>query len=336
VKFGNGISKSEDGGKKYYVNPAVETSPLTADVKSLWPKLFGDVIKLWQGKADYHLGFNNIGSAMKLAGEILDKSPRTGGDIEASKKVLLITKGKRAGCTVVKSVAEELKESGVLVDLILFSGSYDSNPSEYEALQETVSFPFHAHVHTVGGLHKIVDYSFRQSAAQSFVPHVCPDAFSPKQVYRSMCEGKYAIVHRGRTCPNWTLALKKSKPVTLQQCRDLAAEKGYKGFIWTDIQVDDESEGSTEPNCFTHADDGKLDQTTASGQAAEKTCTYVPDYGKGQEDKYKGWLPQELAAGSGQMTSHYRVLADSTECGPGMKGRDYLQYKWAPKKYFIK
>jgi len=55
VKFGNGISKSEDGGKSYYVNPAVEMSPLTADVKSLWPKMFSDVISLWRGKSNYHL-----------------------------------------------------------------------------------------------------------------------------------------------------------------------------------------------------------------------------------------------------------------------------------------
>jgi len=273
---------------------------------------------------------------MKLAGEILDRSPRTGGDVEASKKIVVITKGKRAGCTVVKSVAAELKEAGVMIDLILFSPTYESNPSEYEALQETVSYPYHAHIHTVGGLHKIVDYSFRQQTAQSFLPHVCPDAFSPRMVYREMCSGKYAIVHRGRTCPNWSVALFKSKPVTLQQCRDAAAEGGYKGFIWTDVSADPESAKSTEPNCFTHAEDGKKDQVNAKGGATEGTCSYVPDYGKGQEDKYKGWLPQELAAGSGQITTHYRVLADSSECGAGMRGRDYLQYKWAPKNYFLK
>jgi len=336
VKFGNGISKTEDGGKSYYVNPAVEMSALTSDVKGLWPKLFGDVISLWRGKSNYHLGFNNIGSAMKIAGDILDSSPRTGGDIEASKKIVILTKGKRAGCTVVKSVAEGLKEKGVLIDLILFSPTYETNPKEYEALQETVSYPYHAHIMTVGGLHKIVDYSFRDATAQSFIPQVCPDAFSPRLVYKEQCEGKYAIVHRGRTCANWTVALKKSSPVSLKECRDLALAGEYKGFIWTNIQADPESEDSTEPNCFTHAEQGKADQVNAKGQALESTCTYVPDYGKGQEEKYKGWLPQELAAGSGQVTSHYRVLADSSECGAGMRGRDYLQYKWAPAKYFIK
>ena len=109
VKFGNGISRTIDGGKSYFVNPAVRISKLTGDLESLSPAVYGDVLGLWTGRTKYHLGFNNIGQGLKLASEVLDESTRVEGDITASKKIVILTKGKRAGCTVVKSIAESLK-----------------------------------------------------------------------------------------------------------------------------------------------------------------------------------------------------------------------------------
>jgi len=334
VKFGNGMSKPEKDETgavipdRYYVNPAHMLSDLTQDVMSLTPKLYADVIGLWTGSSQYHLGFNNIGSAMKVSGEILDRADRVEGEITATKKILVLTKGKRAGCTIVKSIAEPLKEKGVMVDMILFSSTYESNPSEYEVLQETVSFPYKAHLHVVAGLAKLNDYGFRQSTAQSIIPSICPDAFSPSVIYKLECDRKYAIVHRGRTCHNWTLELSEA-PVDLVSCRNLAAEKGFKGFIHT------ESDG-LEPNCFSHKEMGKKVQVNEAGLAKEDTCDYVPDYGKGSEDKFVGWQAQTLAAGNGEKTSHYRVLESSDECGPGMHLNEYALYNWEPEKYFIK
>jgi len=334
VKFGNGMSKPEkdDAGNvipdRYYVNPAHMLSDLTQDVMSLTPKLYADVIGLWTGSSTYHLGFNNIGSAMKVSGEILDRADRVEGEITASKKIMVLSKGKRAGCTIVKSVAESLKEKGVMIDLVLFSSTYESNPSEYEILQETVSFPYHAHLNVVAGLAKLNDYGFRQSTAQELIPKICPDAFSPGKIKDIMCQRKYAIVHRGRTCHNWTLAL-SDKPCDIATCRNFAAEQGYRGFIHT------ESDG-TEPNCFTHKANGKKAQVNDDGLPLENTCDYVPDYGKGSEDKFVGWEAQTLAAGNGEKTSHYRVLESSAECGPGMQARQYAMYNWDPEKYFLK
>jgi len=273
------------------------------------------------------LGFNNMGSAMKVSGEILDKADRVEGEITATKKILVLTKGKRAGCTIVKSVAESLKEKGVMIDMILFSSTYAANPSEYEVLQEVVSFPYKAHLHVVAGLAKLNDYGFRQSTAQEIIPSICPDAISPGKVYKMMCTRKYAIVHRGRTCHNWTLEL-SDKPVDVGTCRNKANEGGYKGFIHT---VSD----GLEPNCFTHPKMGKEPQVNADGLPLEATCDYVPDYGKGSEAKFQGWAKQTLAAGNGEKTSHYRVLEGSDECGPGMSIQQYAQFKWEPKKYFI-
>jgi hypothetical protein len=265
---------------------------------------------------------------MKVSGEILDRADRVEGEITASKKILVLTKGKRASCTIVKSIAEPLKEKGIMVDMILFSSTYESNPSEYEILQETVSFPFHAHLHAVAGLAKLNDYGFRQSTAQDIIPSICPDAFSPQIIYKNMCDRKYAIVHRGRTCHNWTKELSET-PVDIATCRNLAAEGEYKGFIHT------ESSG-TEPNCFTHEEMGKKAQVNEAGLALESTCDYVPDYGKGSEDKFVGWAKQTLAAGNGEKTSHYRVLESSDECGPGMDVKQYAMYKWDEELYFIK
>merc|ERR1719330_122179 len=62
------------------------------------------------------MGFNNIGQAFATAAKVLDMSDRTEGDVIADKKLLVLTKGKRAGCTVVKTVAEGLKEKDVAID----------------------------------------------------------------------------------------------------------------------------------------------------------------------------------------------------------------------------
>lgn len=332
VKFGNGKSlpeKDEEGKivpDRYYVNPAKMLSDLTQDVVGLTPKLYADVIGLWSGTSNYHLGFNNIGSAMKVSAEILDKADRVEGEITASKKVLVLTKGKRAGCTVVKSVAEGMKTKGVIIDMILFSATYAANPAEYEILQEAVSFPFKAHLHSVAGLAKLNDYGFRQSTAQQFIPSICPDAYSPKVIEKKQCEKKFAIVHRGRTCHNWTKEL-SDKPVDVVTCRDLAEAAGYIGFIHT------ESTGQ-EPNCFTHEELGKVPQVNDAGLPLETTCDYVPDYGKGKEAEFKGWLKQTLAAGNGEKTSHYRVLASAAECG-GISNQIVAQYAWKPETYFI-
>merc|ERR1719382_2166974 len=124
------------------------------------------------------MGFNNIGQAMKEAGLMLDDSDCTEGDVYASKKVLFLTKGLRSGCTVIKSVAEEYKNKGVAVDLVLFSGTYWDNKVQYEVLEEAVSFPYKAHLHVVGALSRLNDWSFRTQSAQGLIPHVCPEAIS--------------------------------------------------------------------------------------------------------------------------------------------------------------
>jgi len=79
---------------------------------------------------------------------------------------------------------------------------------------------------------------------------------------------------------------------------------------------------------------GKKKQANEAGLPLEGTCDYVPDYGKGSEAKFQGWLKQTLAAGNGEKTSHYRVLESSEECGPGMSSKQVAQYKWDPGFYF--
>jgi hypothetical protein len=89
---------------------------------------------------------------------------------------------------------------------------------------------------------------------------------------------------------------------------------------------------------MTHATDGKKEPVNDKKQALESTCNYVPDFGKSEPEKHKGWLNQAIAAGNGDLTSHYRVLESAGDC-PNAWG-SYLAYafqrNWDPKQYFQK
>lgn len=334
VKFGNGMSKKVPGTKdSYYVQEAVQLSPLTTETGSLPGRMYGDIIGLWTGKSKYHLGFNNIGQAFKLAQSILDDSDRTEGSVIADKKLLVLTKGKRAGCTVVKGVAEGMKEKDIAIDLILFSQTYHINPAEYEVLEEAVSFPHKAHMHVFGAMSKLNDWGYRYQMAQRIIPKVCPDAISPWKSLQTLCDQRVQLLHRGRTCHNWTKKLSDGV-VTLSECRNKAFEKGYKGFVYTDVSGDD---AATECNCVTHPEDGKKAQVNEKKQAIEETCTHVPDYGKDKPEEHKGWMKQELAAGNGDLTSHYAVLESGNDCPRawGSYRRYMFQNTYKPEAFSV-
>jgi len=320
------------GDGTYFVRPAHRLSDLTDDNFGLVRKLYGDTLGLWKGKQSWHMGFNNVGQAMKEAGLILDDSDRTEGDVVASKKVLFLTKGLRAGCTVFKSVAEQYKNKGMKIDLVLFSGTYESNPSQFEVLEEAVSYPSHAHFHVVGPLSKLNDWSFRAQTAQSLIPNVCPAAVSVSTTFKKHCDAGVQLLHRGRTCHDWTYELCNDGPVDLQACRNLAVDKGFSAFIHTDLAHASDSEAATECNCMAKIKKKEQDENgqdkpgqkdvpheDATGPQfdpktklpLETTCKNQQKQEEGGEKN--GWLHQAFAAGNGDMTSHYAVIQQS-EC----------------------
>jgi len=337
VKFGNGMSKKVAGTKdSYYVQEAEILTPLNHNVKTVRDVVYKDTWQSWTGKNGWTYGFNNIGQALKQADMILDDSQRSSDSgVIADKKVLVLTKGKRAGCTVVKQVAEGMRKKGITIDVILFSPSYDSNPDEYSALQESVTFPYKAHLHNMGPFHQLVDWGFRMMQSQFLVAKMCPNAISKSHTLQKHCDMRVQLLHRGRTCHNWTKKL-TSGPVTLEECRNQAFQDGILGFVWTDVSGQENAE---ESNCLTHEEDGKKAQVNEEKKPVENTCTYVPDYGKDKPDEHKGWLNQEIAAGNGETTSHYAVLQSAQDC-PSAWSRTWqnyvFQYEFTPEKYFIK
>lgn len=359
VKFGNGEAMPNGDGT-YYVAPARKLSDLTWGNQGLVGTLYMDVMGLWSassgkqsagGWGPWKLGFNNIGQAMKLAGTILDDSDRTEGDVVARKKILVLTKGLRAGCTVVKSVAEQYKNKGVVVDLVLFSGTYASNPSQFEVLEESVSYPSKAHFHVVGALSKLNDWSFRTQSAQGLIPHICPEAISVKHTFKKFCDAGALLLHRGRTCHDWTYELCTDGPLTLGACRNVAMAAGFQGFIHTDVSgVPD----ATECNCLAKIEPKEKDENgqekpgqkdvphpdatgpqvdAATGKPLENTCENKQKQNVGGEKA--GWAFQAIAAGDGDMTSHYMVISDN-ECPTEYSGYRWLAFlrEWEPTKYF--
>lgn len=324
VKFGNGISKTLDNGNTYYVNPAKRMSWLTSENRRMRPRILNDVIRVFHGQSNYKLGFTNIGSAVKEAGKILDRSWRTEGssDQVAKQKILVLTKGKRAECTPLKTVADGLKKKGITLDVVLFSTTYKNSPdAAAKTLQDSVTYPYRFHLHSPGALSKLNDFQWRQNMASRLIPKICPGAFSVKSFFWGSCEKGEQIVHRSRTCHDWTYALAK-RPIGLTKCRNKAHDKGFKGFIWTDPIS---QPGMTEPNCFTHKVYGKLAQVDDHDRPVDDTCQYVPDYAPKSNatalEEYKGWEGQALPAGEADSTSHYRVLEGASECrGP--------HYRW--------
>jgi len=337
VKFGNGMSKKVEGSKdSYYVQEAEILTTLNHNVQNVRNIVYRNTWESWTGKNGWVFGFNNIGQALKQADLILDNSDRsTDNAVIADKKVLILTKGKRAGCTVVRQVSEAMKKKGIVIDLILFSPTYDSNPDEFGALEDSVTFPHHAHLHSMGAFVQLVDWGFRMSQAQFLVPKICPDAVSKSRALGKHCEMRVQLLHRGRTCHNWTKKLTKG-PVSLEECRNEAMADGYEGFVWTDVS---DQENAEESNCLTHEEDGKKAQVNDKKQPVENTCNFVPDYGKDKPEEHKGWLNQEIAAGNGDLTSHYRVLKSANEC-PNQWSRTWqnyvFQYNYQPEKYFMK
>lgn len=337
VKFGNGMSKKVVGTKdSYYVQEAHQLTPLNHNVQAIRSIVYKDTWQSWTGKNGWVYGFNNIGQALKQADLILDDSARAGdAAVIADKKVLVLTKGKRAGCTVVKQVADGMHKKGITIDVILFSPTYESNPDEYSALQDSVTFPYRAHLHNMGAFVQLVDWSFRMMQSQFLVAKICPNAISKSHTLQKHCDMRVQLLHRGRTCHNWTKKLTDG-PVSLEECRNQAFQDGYLGFIWTDVSDNEKAE---ESNCLTHEEDGKKAQVNEKKQPLENTCNYVPDYGKDKPDEHKGWANQEIAAGNGETTSHYAVLASAQDC-PNAWSRTWqnyvFQYNEQPEKYFMK
>jgi len=207
---------------------------------------------------------------------------------------------------------------------VLFAADYETNPTSYEVLEEIVSFPSHAHLHNIPGIHTLASWSSRHDTIARLVPSICPDAVSPTQAISKQCGDRVLMLHRGRTCGDWTYKL-SDQPVDLEKCANLAQGGGYKSFVWTDTEhplYQAGEDGGASANCFTHKKDGKkVAYDPDTKLPLESTCNYVPDYGKGQEDNYKGWKNQDLAAGNGELTSHYAVLSSRGDCP---KSWDYM------------
>lgn len=332
VRFGNGEAIAKGDGT-YYVAPAHKLADLVKeplDNNRLIKKIYMSTFQLWGKSSDFKMGFNNIGQAVLLGSEILDGSDRSeNAEVNSSKKILLLTKGMRSGCTEVKRLAEKTKRKGTIVDLVLFSPTYASNPTQFEVLQESVSFPWQAHFHPMGAMSKLNDWTYRMKSTVDLIPKICPDAVSRKDIFQHMCDTRAQLLHRGRTCHDWTFDLCKDGPVSLAACSNLASEAGFKGFIHTKL---DEDGGSTECNCVAKIKKKEVDKNgkekpgqpdiphpdaagdqidKATGLPLESTCTNKQKQNEG-EDK-SGWLYQAPAAGDGDMTSHYMVISES-EC----------------------
>jgi len=182
---------------------------------------------------------------------------------------------------------------------------------------------------------QLVDWGFRMMQSQFLVAKVCPNAISKSHTLQKHCDMRVQLLHRGRTCHNWTKKLTDG-PVGLEECRNEAFTKSYQGFIWTDVS---DVENAEESNCLSHEEDGKKPQIDDAKKPVESTCNYVPDYGKDKPEEHKGWANQEIAAGNGETTSHYAVLTSQGEC-PNAWSRTWqnyiFQYKEDPAKYFMK
>jgi len=358
VKFGNGEAIPKGDGT-YFVAPAHKLAALTGealDNNMLIEKLYQDVMGLWDteggGAGGWKMGFNNIGQGLLLASEIIDTSDRTEGQVSAAKKIVLLTKGLRSGCTEVKRLGEKAKQDGTIVDVVLFSGTYESNPTQFEVLQESVSFPWESHFHPVGALSKLNDWSYRTETAQDLIPKICPNAVSPKEVFDDMCKEHVLLLHRGRTCHDWNYELCEDGPVDLEGCGNLASRNGFKGFIHTKLPTSDE-EGSSECNCLAkikakekdengqekpgQADvphpDAAGDQMDKDMMPLESTCKNKQKQNEGGEKE--GWLYQAPAAGDGDMTSHYMVVSES-ECPRSWSDFRYKAFanSYSPEQYF--
>lgn len=225
--------------------------------------------------------------------------------------------------------------------MILFAADYETSPDPYEVLHEVVSFPYHQHIHSVPGLHTLASWSSRHDTVSRMIPSICPDAVSPGVAISKQCNSRVLLLHRGRTCGDWTYKL-TDEPLPLEKCANLAMEGGFKSFIHTDVEHPNyiAAEGGGTANCFTHKKDGrKAAFDPVSKLPTEDTCNYVPDFGKGNEPKYQGWLNQDLAAGNGELTSHYAVLGSKSECPRPWDSKykkSVFGEKFAPGNYFIK
>jgi hypothetical protein len=201
VKFGNGMSLPLSDGSGFYVKDAEVLSPLSDQHDAQAAQLFQDSLKLMsvgqnfdsigqenRGSDYWHLGYNNLAQALQKAAEVLDATDRSEGqETVAIQKVLVLTKGKRAGCTSAKEVSKTMKEKGIFIDILLFASDYDTNPKAYEILQEVASFPWEEHVHVIPGLHTLSNQASRQDAAAKLIPSICPGAISPSEAMQSMC-----------------------------------------------------------------------------------------------------------------------------------------------------
>lgn len=318
IKFGNGMAKAKGDGT-FIVEPAQLMSDLTSDNSGMQTKVLEDaaLMRDFGGNSSYHMGFNNLAQALKLAEKVLDDSSRVSGDMIASKKIMIITKGKRVGeCTESVSVAESIRRKGVVVDMMLMTN--EGGGEEFEALEEVVTFPPSKHLFFIPGTDKLTELSARTGAVTKLLPKVCVDAISPSEVKKIACEQKWALVHQGRTCHDWTFQISHG-PVSLQACRNAAAAQGYKGFVYND-PVDADT-----GNCFTHREFGLCPQVDDMGTPVEDTCGYVPPHGKDKRGDYVGWENQAFPAQAD--TSHYRVIQTSSECA------DVLPAKYAFSEY---
>jgi len=325
------------------VQQAHQVAPLKNNCQELTGDIYNDYFEfVWQSPASSEqgadgkavsmvtLGYNNLGQALDKAQQILDKSDRAAeGASQATQKILVLTKGKRVECTIAKEVASKIKSKKILIDVVLMSAEYESNPGPYQILKEIVSYPAHAHFHVIHGLHTLVSWASTSEAVSRIIPMTCPDAVSPKQAIKKQCDQKAIMLHKGRECGDWTHPLSTKVVPTVQDCANLALQKGFAAFIYTDIESPafQSKEGSTTANCMTHKTDGKLpayDPQTM--KPYDDTCKFVPEYGQKEPKSFTGWSKQPFAAGNGMVTSHYAVVDGSGGCP---KSWDYKYKKQA-------
>jgi len=244
--------------------------------------------------------------------------------MEAAKKVVVVTRGRRIECGSAKQRAKMLKQAGITVDVVLFAPSYIA--SNYEYLNAVATFPPEGHLFYKGGLELLSVVDGMRKIASSLIPKVCPDAVSPAAFLNTMCEGSYSdegsamkgppliVVHRGRNCPLWTVNVmgEEGDPVDLVTCATEAAKREFTAFIHKRLP-----EGSNEPNCFSHETFGRQPQVKGYGDAKD---AYIPEEATCTGDGLKkpgtsagasqGWAPQPLAPDA----THYEILEDAKHC----------------------
>jgi len=330
IKFGNGKAVKDKVSGEYSVSPAKLVSPLSGNIEKLQTLVMEETYQLWDEEPAWHLGFNNAAEGLMLAADILGSSSRGGRPYYASKKALVLTKGKRAECTTLGRTSDAMQEDGIDVATILFASDYkdtEDSKKKYELVKEMVSYPDDVNFNLIEGVALLADSVKRDSFVDKIIPRICPRAMSPRRYrWRARWSG-VAMVHYGRTCTTWTspespdsvvLGVSVRNP---RSCGRLAEEAGYKSFIFS-WQSWWERKSGNVPNCFTHKSEGTVAQVDADGKPVDTTCGCKTFQCTGQvKDAKGGWLGQMITGyRRWRPTSHYRVYHKMSETEPPIKG----------------